>query len=401
MILAMIVSMIFFLFGYYASDIVPFGTHYDHAEKYQTFLHAAFDGNVRVEIQDQKAVADRRINTYTTDTDRSAYSLYGYDLIVDTRASDTLIRFEQTAVKGDRRISYEDYRQLSDEAKREYSLEVEYSDEEIRITEEMADRYALYLEKISMETDREYDSEASKKYNDLQSVRGQYSEAAYREELYYLYIEYYYSSVGSSFQGARAPVLRDYYYHRYITAGKAHYFYLFDNLCAGSFETDRGIPVVFGGYYHQCSDGEIADTDDFIKSVFYDTAGYTFVSYVVSTLALFSTLAVAPLLIALVMWGIGKWKEGNWEPTFGGCYKTVASFIWFSAFLVSLAVWIGGWFASARALYKLIPMAFTSVLLLRTVLFCIFQIRKHSKTSLMKQSSETSHQFDDVQGENL
>lgn len=398
-LLAMLLSMIFFLFGYYSSDVLPFGAHYDHAEKYQQFIHTAFDGNVNIEIKDQKVIADKKINTYTSDSDKALYVVNNYNLIVDTRPSDMLIRFDQVAIKGDKEISYEEYRDLNDEAKKEYTLKVEYSDEEMIVTSEMGELYATYLEKISTETNEDYSAEAMKEYSELKSKQDQYSEEAYDKELYYLYVKYYYSSVKSSFQGAKAPVLRDYYYNDYITAGKAYYFYMFDNLCAGSFETDSGIPIVFGGYYNKCSNGEITDIDNFIKEIYYDTAGYTFASYLISTIALFSTLAVAPLIVALIMWGIGKFINDGWENTFIGCYKIVASFIWFSALFISLVLFIGGWFSSARALYKLIPISFTVILLIRTAIFCTSITVK--KRKMFVEKNKNDDQFNDIYGGNL
>ncbi len=402
-LLAMILSLVFFLTGYYTSDVLPFGRNYDHSEEYKQFIHTAFDGNVHIKIEDQKAIANKQINTYTIDSDKASYSVNDYNLIVDTRPSDMLIHFDQVATKGKKEIGYEEYRKLSDEAKKEYTLKIEYSDKEMIVTSDMGKSYAEYLEKISTETDEEYSSEATKEYNELKSKQNDYSKEEYDKEIYYLYVKYYYSSVKSSFQGARAPVLRDYYYNNYITAEKAYYFYVFDNLCAGSFETDNGVPVVFGGYYTKCTNGDITNIDSFIKQVYYDTAGYTFASYLISTIALFSTLAVAPLLVALVMWGVRKIIKDSWEKSFAGCYKIVASFIWFSAFIVSMAIFIGGWFISARALYKLIPITFTTVLAIRTVVFCTSITIKKRKMLVdkNKQDNDEIHQFNDINGGNL
>lgn len=391
-LLAILLSMTFFLFGYYASDILPFGTHYNRSEEYKQFIHTAFDGNVRIRIENQKAIADKRINTYTVDTDHASYATNHYDLIVDTRSSDMLIRFNQVAIQGDRQIDYEAYRKLSDEAKKEYILKTEYSDEEMIVTSDMSEFYASFLEKIATETDENYSASATEEYRALLSRKSEFSEEQYNKELYYLYVKYYYGSVKSSFQGAKAPVLRDYYYNDYITAGKAHYFYVFDNLCAGSFETDDGIPIVFGGYYDKYPNGELTNIDSFIKQVYYDTAGYTFPSYLISTMALFSTMAIAPLLVALIMWGIRKLMKEGWEDSFTGCYKIVASFIWVSALILSVALFIGGWFVSARYLYKLIPITFTAVLMIRTAVFCTSVTIKKRKANIDNNNDEI-HQF--------
>ncbi len=398
-LLAIFLAMVFFLSGYYASDVLPFKKHYEGAGEYKQFIHNAFGGSLHFEIKDNKAAADKKINTYTADSDKKLYSVNNYDLIVDTRPSDMLINFTQAAVKGDKKITYEEYLDLNDEAKKEYTLKVEYSDEEMIVTSEKAELFKAYLEKISTETDENYSAQAAQEYNDLKAKNSEYSEEEYNKELYYLYVRHYYTSVKSSYQGAKAPVLRDYYYNDYITAGKAYYFYLFDNLCAGSFETDSGVPIVFGGYFNNCTDGEITDIDGFIKQVYYDTSGYTFVSYLFSTIALFSTLAVAPLIVALLMWAIRKLLKEGWEKSFAGCYKIVASFIWFTALLISLALFTGGWFASARALYKLIPITFTAILIIRTAIFCILVTVKKKK--LAYEDKNETNQFNDIYGGNL
>lgn len=401
--LAVLLAMIFFLFGYYASDVLPFGTHFDNSEEYKQFIHAAFQDDVHIEIKDQKAISDKHINTYTVDSDKNSYAKGNYNLIVDTRPSDMPIRFDQVAIKGEQKISYQEYLELSAEAKKEYTLKVEYSDEELILTLDLAKLHTAYLDKITTETDEDYNAEANKEYGELKSKQGELSQEEYDTELYYLYVKYYYNSVKSSFQGAKAPVLRDYYYQNYITAEKAYYFYVFDNLCAGSFQTDSGTPIVFGGYYNNCSNGKITDMDSFIKQVYYDTAGYTFASYLVSTIALFSTLAVAPLLVALVMWGIGKLVKEGWEKTFVGCYKIVASFVWFSAFLIAIALFIGGWFASARALYKLIPITFTAILVVRTAIFCVCVTVKNRKMLVEKNKTDNdeTNQINDIYGGDL
>lgn len=192
-LLAILLSMIFFLFGYYASDVLPFGTNYDHAEEYKQFIHTAFDGNVHIRIENQKAIADKQINTYTVDIDKTFYAVNSYNLIVDTRPSDMLIQFNQIAIKGDKQISYEEYRKLNDEAKEGYILKTEYSDKEMVVTSDMGKIYVSYLDEITTETDEDYSALATKEYDELKSKQSEYSEEQYNKELYYLYVKYYYN----------------------------------------------------------------------------------------------------------------------------------------------------------------------------------------------------------------
>lgn len=373
--LSLLLAVLFIAYGYYGGTVAPFAMHYDHAGQYQEFIHSAFENGLELNVENQMAKSDKIINTCTADEDRAAYGKNGYNLIVDTRPSDTLIFFEQAAFRDDEKISYEEYLALSDEAKKEYKLAVGYTDEVLEITPEMSQKHEAYLEEISLETSENYKKSAAEDYGKLKASKESYDAEAYGKELYYLYVKYYYSNVGSMY-GTKAPVLRDYYYANFIAAGNAYYFYVFDNMCAGSFKTDSGIPVVFGGYFNQSADGQVADINGLIKQSYYDTAGYTFLSYLVSGITQLPMLLLIPLIFAAMMWGLGKTMEDGWEKSFAGCYKIVHSFVWMSALLTALAVFAGGFFTAAQAMYRYIPVIYGGMLLIRTVVFCIMSAMK-------------------------
>lgn len=363
-LLSILLALVFYLFGYYGADVAPFGNHYDSASQYKEFIHGAF-ADIELNIKDNTAESEKSINTYTDGDDRAAYSKNGYNLIVDTRPSDTLIKFTQAAVKGESEIGYEEYLALSETEKQSYTLETRYTDEELIITQEELAEYGEYLSSID---------EAKEEYEALDGTAENYG-----EQLYCLYVKHYYQSVTSVLYGAKAPVLRDYYYANYIMKGNAYYFYIFDDMCAGSFETDGGIPVVFGGYFNKCADGQVTDIDGFIKDTFYDTASYTFTSYFIGTVSQLPMLVLIPIILGLVLWGVGKIKKDGWTNSFGGCYKTVNVFVWFSAFITALLVFIGSWFVSARSMFSMIPVIFGALLIIRIVIFCITSSLKNKK----------------------
>ncbi len=145
--LTIVLSFVFFTFGFMAADVVPFSTHYDKAELYKEFVRSAFsDNELRVEIKDGLAECDIIVNTYTNESDKDRYAKNGYNLIVDTRKSDTLIEFSQVAVKGDAEISYEEYLNLTDKEKEGYNIETRYTDKVLEITGDKVVTYESYLE---------------------------------------------------------------------------------------------------------------------------------------------------------------------------------------------------------------------------------------------------------------
>jgi len=398
--LSLVLAFLFVLFGYYGSDVAPFSAHYNHAESYREFIHEAFDNAVDLTIENGTGVSGTIINTYTNDADAAAYKKNGYNLIVDTRPSDTLIEFELIAIRGENsetKLSYEEYLALDGQTKKEYQLAVGFSGKLLEITPEMTDNHTAYLEQISNESSPKYNKDGAEAFRKLKENQASYSEEEYAKELYYLYVKYYYTGVGSVYGSAKAPVLRDYYYANYITKGNAHYFYVFDDMCAGSFETDNGVPVVFGGYFRKCADGKVTDFDSLITDTYYDTAGNTFVSYFVGTMSQLPLLILIPLILGLFMWGIGKAVTDGWEKGFSGCYKIVNVFVWGSALITALVLFIGGFITSARILYQFIPVLFGGVLLIRTAIFCTVSTVKNRKQ--LAQSRQENN--DDVFGGNL
>ena len=361
-VLNIVLAFVFFMCGYYAADVVPFSAHYENATGYKRFIENAFSDRLEIKVSNGKAVCDEKVNGYISD---EGYGLNGYKLIVDTRPSDMLINFTQVAIKGESEISYEEYRELSDAQKKEYKVETRYTDSHLEFTEEATERYEAFLSA---------DENLKKQYEELDKSAGDYN-----EKLYYLYVKYYYTSANSIMYGAKAPVLRDYYYKNYIAGGKAYYLYIFDDMTAGSFKTDGNIPIVFGGYFKTCKDGLITDMHGLIKDVYYDTAGYTFNSYFLSTTSLLPAIILIPLISALVMWGIGKAVKNGWEKTYGGCLKIIYSFAWVSALVTAILIFALGWAVSARLLYSLIPVVFGGLLIIRTAIYCILTTVKNSK----------------------
>lgn len=395
-LISLLLAFLFYLFGYFAADVVPFATHYDNANAYKAFVSNAFEG-FETEITGGKAQANKKINTYASETDKAAFSVNGYDLIVDTRPSTTLIEFTQSAKKGDKKIDYAQYKALPKTEQKEYEISHEFTDKELELTDELEGRITEYLESISVENTDAYDADGAQDYAALKAKKDEYSQNDYRKELWYLYVKYYYTSARSILASAKAPTLRDYYYLNYVASDKAHYLFVFDDMLAGSFETDGKIPMVFGGYFLDVPDGKATDAHELIKRTYYDTVGNTFLTYFVSAVSQLPMLILIPIALGLIVWGIGKAVKNGWDKTFGGCYKTVSAFVWFAALTVALITFVCSFFASARTMYNIMPILFGAILIIRTAVFCITTTVHNRKAT----ASETRQdkQINDIFGD--
>lgn len=370
--LTIVLSFVFFMFGFMAADVVPFSTHYDNAELYKEFVRSAFsDNGLRVEIKDGLAECDIIVNTYTNESDKDRYAKNGYNLIVDTRKSDTLTEFSQVAVKGDAEISYEEYLNLTDKEKEGYNIETRYTDNVLEITGDKVVTYESYLEEISKEGADIFNPEAATAYKELKEKNLTGDE--YGEEIYYLYVKYYYSNVQSVLMSAKAPVLSDYYYMNFILGDNANYLYLLDDICTGSFRTDTDIPSVFAGYYKGCVSGVLDETsaDAFVKDVYYNSVSYSMSSYFTSGIQMAPGYILIPVLVGLILFIICKAAKKQFGQKFVDCYKTVNSFALVSALLTGLTTFILAFFVFARELYLFMPLIFALILIFRCAVFYI------------------------------
>lgn len=367
--LTIVLSFVFFMFGFMAADVVPFSTHYDNAGQYKEFVHNAFsDSELRVEIKDGLAKCDTIVNTHTNESDKEKYAKNGYNLIVDTRKSDTLIEFSQVAVNGDAEISYEEYLNLTDKGEEGYSIETRYTDKVLEITGDKVVTYESYLEGIS-EEGTNYNSEAATAYKELKEKNLTGDE--YGKEIYYLYVKYYFSNVQSVLMSARAPVLSDYYYLNFILGDHANYLYLLDDICTGYFRTDTDIPAAFAGYYKGCASGVLDETsaDAFVKDVYYNSVSYSMSSYFTSAIQMAPGYILIPILVGLILFLICKAAKKQFGQKFVDCYKTVNSFALVSALLTGLTTFILAFFVFARKLYLFMPLIFALILILRCAVF--------------------------------
>lgn len=391
--LAIVLSFLFFMFGFMAADVVPFSSHYDKAGQYRDFLRNAVSASdLTVEIGGGAAKSDSIVNTYTNESDKEKYGINGYDLIIDTRASDMLIDFEQVAVDGDAEIDYRSYLALSERERSAYKIETRYTDRALELTDEKVADFTAYLDEISKEGGAEYNSSAAEAYGDIQ--KSDLSADDYNREIYYLYVRYYYTDLQSSLMSAKAPVLCDYYYLNFILNGNENYFYMFDDICAGYFVTDKNVPAMFSGYYRDCEEGVLDgdSIDRLVKDVYYSSVGYFMSSYFTGAMQMAPAYVLIPVLAGLLLFVVCKFTKKRFGEKFIECYKTVNTFTWFSALLTGLLTFILGFFVFSRKLYLFMPLIFAAILIFRTLVFYITRSVEEKRTVEQDEYAESAVQ---------
>ncbi len=379
-VLSIVFSFVFFMFGFLAADVVPFSMHYDNAQSYREFVHNAVTAR-QIEIKDGKGACADTVNTYTSDADKNKYAINGYNLIIDTRASDTLIEFSRIAVYGGKEISYEEYLTLDDGEKKNYTLKEIYTDKELVLSADKIEKFESYLDSISREGTDNYNAEAASAYSKIKEDNLGADE--YGKEIYYLYVKFYYSGLESALMSAKAPVLCDYYYLNYVLTDNDKYLYLFDDICIGTFVTDKNIPAVFTGYYKDGKAGTLGaqTVDGFIKDVFYSSVKYSMSSYFTGAMQMAPAYILIPVIVGLLLFLISKATKNTFGAKFGGCYKVVNTFAWFSALLTGLMTFLLGFVTFSRKLYLFMPLIFAVILILRTAVFYITRTVEERKTA--------------------
>ena len=400
LLLAFVLAFLFFFAGFLGADVVPFSSHYKRAGKFGQFVGAAFSkddqvngialtvekGCVKAAVGKQTPSEKKITNTYTDNSAAAIYSVNGYHLIVDTRPATTPVVFTQVGVsRSGEKISYEQYRLLSETERQEYTLNTEYTDEEMILNGENTSLFEEFLKN---------DENAAEKYGALQEEKGGITEEKYRTRLYALYVRYYYQNVTSVLPSSEVPVLRDYYYNNFILKYKTDYLYIFGDIVYGSFATDAGVRVSFGGYASAVRDGAVEDAGELIREVFYGGTGYALTAYFLNTMMQLPLLAVILLLIALLVWGAGKLSKCVSVGTFGECIKTVGAFLWFSAFITGLAAFAFGFLVGGSKAYSLMLPVYSLILIIRSAVYVIHKIIKEKKVSKAIKVPSDSQEYE-------
>lgn len=327
LLLAFALAFVFLLTGFLCADVVPFSFHYDNASEFVRFADRAFseDGAV-LTVENGCVKSAMRINTFTDEADAEKYSSGGYGLIVDTRPANTPIEFSRTVTSENGvEISYEEYLALSEGDKKKYTVETVYTDKEL--------------------TD--------------------------------------------GAQTENAPVLRDYYYNEFVLKVSKDYLYVLGDIIYGSFKTDAGVRISFGGLCSNAKEGAVRDAGEFIKDVYYGSLNYAFTSYFLNAMMLLPLAVLIALFVAVVAMSAGKALKCKALNSFGGSVKTVGAFVWVSGLITGLTAFALGFAVGSAKAYSLMLPVFAAVLLIRTGITLALTVRKQRKTeALIKENEE-------------
>lgn len=390
--LSLIIALVFICLGVIGADTMPFSAHYDSSTGFKSVVQNAFAGgeiNLMIENGKLRAPQDGNdgkgliVDTFNSQSDKDIYAVSGYDLVVDTRPSDTLAKFEAYCVSTadeNQVISYEEYLTLNDVSKLNFEFRLRYTGEELTLTSDMVDDFKSYLDE-----NENYSQKAKDLADKLSS--GEITKQAYDREIYGQYFEAYYPSIKQYESNSKVPLLRNYYFHELINKGENRFLMTFDDCLVGSFATDSGIEVFFYGFYSKANSGKvIADNisetarinavDSFIKNSFMTTMDLSVYIYVMNTIRLIPIIALMVVVVIMLMHSVLSLYGVETCPSFGSSAKVVGSFLWFAGVITAIVSIIIAFFTPRGIITTVSIISFFAVMLVRVTIFAIDEIKK-------------------------
>ena len=399
--LGLLIAFVFLWVGFVGADMLPFGTRYNNASDFSNTVHTLLanadvgqrvvleikDGTLLARGNDGEYTEGLLVNTFESDTDREIYSLYGYNVVVDTRSADTPAEIEAYCISNDGQnleISYEEYLTLSAVAKMNFDFRLRYTGRDLELTDDKVEGYLSYLSSLGDEVKSSVES-MSDELSD-----GKITKSEYNRKVYEAYFTNYYPEITEYESTSKIPLLRNYYYHLYIKDGAEKYLMIFDDYLAASYETDRGIKHSFYGFFSDIEDGLVvmegadvaeaeAASDDFIKSSFGSVLLLTLYAYAMNIFTFIPFIALMPLVVTLLAYSVLKLCGVESVTSFGALFKILGSYVWFSGAASALLTVIIAFFAPPDII-TLIPLVlFFVTMVVRSMVFAITEAREYRK----------------------
>lgn len=407
--LGFILALVFLWAGFTFGDMLPFEAHYGNSPDFVASVQSVFadadtricaeieKGDLKVKKQGGEYAETLLINTFERDSDRQIYSVNGYNVVVDSRPANTLAEIEAYCISNDGKgteISYEDYLTLSQVARLNFDFKLRYTGRALELDDETVEKYRVYVDGVSAENK----SATEKLASDL--AEGLITKPEYNRGIYELYFANYYPEISAYESTSKVPLLRNYYYHNYISQGVGKYLFVFDDYMIGSFETERGIELSFYGFYSNLDDGVlIADgsteaearelADGFIKNAFRANWFLNAYAYVMNVISIAPFIALMLMVAALLCYSVLKLWGVESIASLGGMLKTVGSFVWFSGITSALFSVILSFFVK-RSLVNALPLVlFFAVLVIRSVIFIIKENKSYVKLLEQQEAEQT------------
>lgn len=407
--LGFVLALTFLWLGFVGADMLPFGSHYENSPDFKATVYAVFanadadkridaeikDGVFKVKDSNGQYAEGLLVNTFENDTDKQNYSVNGYNVVIDSRPADTLAEIEAYCVSNDGKntvISYEDYLTLSEVARLNFDFKLRYTGNALELSDEAVKGYREYADGLSDENKSATEDLA----NEL--AQGKITEDEYNRGIYELYFINYYPEITAYESASSVPLLRNYYYHNYISEGAERYLFVFDDYMAGSFETENGIDVSFYGFYNNLENGllvnegdtqekAISSVDDFIKDSFGALGIINLYVYAMNVLSFIPVIALMLIVVTLLAYSILRIRSVESITSLGGMLKIAGAFLWVSGVISAVLTVMISFFAG-RDLMNILPLVlFFATLMIRTVIFTVKESKLYAK-QLEEQESE-------------
>ena len=407
-LLGLILALIFLWVSFVGGDMLPFAAHYKNSHDFVATAHSVFansDVNKRIEAEIENGVLKVRkhgneyteailVNTFENEADKQNYSVNGYNVIIDTRPADTLAEIEAYCISNDGQnliISYEEYLTLSTVARLNFDFKLKYTGNSLELNDEMIESYRAYVDALSSENKTTTEALA----NDL--AQNKITKNEYNKAIYELYFTNYYPEITQYESESKVPLLRNYYYHQYITQGTKNYLFVFDDYMAGSFETKQGIEMSFYGFYSDFEDGNLISegasqdeankaVDSFIKKAYSAILPLSLYAYAMNVFAFIPFIALMPMVVTLLAYSIIKLRGVESISSLGAMFKIVGSFLWISSVITILLNVILAFFVPRNMMTVLPLVLFFIILLIRTIVFVVKEAKSYMKQ--LKQESD-------------
>lgn len=399
----LILALVFLWTGFVGGDMLPFGVHYNNSTDFKNTVHSVFanadvDKRIDIEIRDGALMAKKHggeyadglvVNTFENDADRQNYSANGYNVIIDTRPADALAEVEVYGVSNDGKgltITYEEYLSLSTVARLNFDVMLTYTGRELVLTDAMVEDYKAYVELLNEESKLATEKLA----NSLSS--NEITKSEYNRAIYELYFTNYFPDITSYETTSKVPLLRNFYYHKYIKEGINNYLFVFDDSMAGSFETDGGIVFSFYGFYGDVREGALlrdgingaeanATVDEFIKSAYDSISPLIVYAYAMNVFSLIPFIALMPLVVTLLAYSILRLRGVESVTSFGAMFRILGSYVWFSGMLSAVLSVIIAFFVQKNIITVLPLILFFVTLAVRSIIFAIRETVSYKERS--------------------
>ncbi|MDE6402034.1 MAG: hypothetical protein K2L54_05405, partial [Clostridiales bacterium] len=246
LLITSLLAAVFLFVGVFAGRYLLFGADYSGAPQFCAFAYHAFiDENISVRIDGTGAAQvtvggeEITVNTYASGADKVKFGMNGYGLIIDSAPSVAYDDFTPYCIsKADgSEITYEAYRELPDNDKKNYNFAVRYGGTVKAVDEAQADGYRAYLETID---------KAKSELAEIEESKGSVPVEDYRNSLWALYVKYYYPDMFAA-TGEDVPTLGGYYYG--FVADSDKYICIFGDMTTVAFTTNVGKRMTVGFAY--------------------------------------------------------------------------------------------------------------------------------------------------------